>query len=78
METKKKFDILSKDYNEKLRELTDISKKIGVMLREYYTSEKLKSFSSFDEFLEDINFLCENGGLGKLLFIKEVEEIYFK
>ena len=65
---------LSLKYKQQLKEITETSKFIDKTLREYYTDEKLKSFKNFVEFLENINYVCEEGGTGKLLFIKYVQQ----
>lgn len=74
-------EVLSKltaKYRLQLKEISETSKTILNTLREYYTEDYLKTFKSFDEFLEDINFVCEEGGTGKLLFIKETQSNYAK
>ena len=73
----KLFAALSAKYREELKQICRTSQMIGVALHDWYTPDLIKSFATFDDFLEDINSLCEEGGTGKLLFIKEVEAIYF-
>lgn len=67
---------LSDKYNEQLKEISNTSKAIKKALEDHYTPEKLNEFKSFSEFLEDVNYLCENGGTGKVIFIKFIEDNY--
>lgn len=64
---------LSKKYHNQLKGISKTSKGILKLLKEHYTENKLKEFKNQEEFLDDINYVCENGGTGKLIFIKEVE-----
>ena len=59
-----------------MKEISKTSKKITASLRDYYSVDYLKTFKTFDDFLDDINNICEQGGTGKLLFIKEVSEYF--
>lgn len=74
---KNKIQSLSDKYNDQLKEISNTSKAIKKALEEYYTPERLNEFKSFNEFLEDINYLCENGGTGKVIFIKFIEDNCF-
>ena len=76
MKDNKKILKLTIKYKQQLKEISETSKLILTSLREYYTLDYIKTFKSFDDFLEDINFVCEEGGTGKLLFIKEVELLF--
>ncbi len=64
---------LSSTYKNQLKEITETSKNIHTILRNHYTEKRLSKFKSFNDFLEDINRICDGGGTGKLLFIKEIE-----
>ena len=65
-------------YKRQLKEISKTSKTISSTLRYYYTDDYLKTFNDFNDFLNDIDGLCEEGGIGKVLFIKEVENKFIE
>ncbi len=46
-------------------------------LEDYYKPEKIKSFNNWEDFLDDINYICETDSIAKPNFIKMVQENYF-
>jgi hypothetical protein len=74
---KSELSALALEYKNALKKAVKISDEIYRNLKEYYTPEKIKSFKNFEDFLEDINYVCETNSTGMLLFIKMVQENYF-
>lgn len=56
----------------------DITRAIIPILTDYYTDEKLMGYKTFDDVLDDLNWLCPDLGVGKLIAIGEIKERYKK
>lgn len=74
----RRLNELNIEYDSKLKELNNISRSIGNMLRLIYTREYLKEFKDLDEFLDELNSVFEHDGTAKLIFVNEVTELYNK
>ncbi len=69
---KNTFDILNSEHKDLIAQAFKKSSEIYMKLEEYYTDEKLKTFKTFDDFLEDINYLLETDSIAKPNFVKMV------
>lgn len=76
MDIKETLGVKCKIYKKQLTVASETSKEIQRDLIGYYTEELIKSFKSWDDLLCDINWICDDGGVGKLLAIKLIKDIY--
>jgi hypothetical protein len=71
------FSELAIEHKDLIKMASKKSNEIYKKLEDYYTSEKIKSFDSWDDFLEDINYMIETDSMAKPNFIKMVQKNYF-
>lgn len=65
-------------HKEQQKQLHETSSLIYQLLQQRYTEDKIKQFKDVNEFLDEVNEICESDCYSKLLFIKQTIEKYFK
>jgi hypothetical protein len=71
------FSKLSLEHEDLIKMAFKKSDEITNLLEFYYDSEKIKSFNTFEDFLDDINSMLETNSFSKPKFIRKIQENYF-
>lgn len=77
VDIKSDFSRLNADYLGYVALVVKVSDTIYGKLEEYYTEERIRKFTNFDQFLEDINDILETGSSAKLRFINNIKKKYY-
>lgn len=71
------FSELSLEHKNYIKMSSKKSDEIYNKLEEYYTADKIKTFNSWEDFLEDINYILETDSIAKPNFVRMVQKNYF-
>ena len=74
---KNSFSKLSEEHKKYTELAFAVSDSIYFELERYYTDDKIRTFKSFEDFLDDINYMIETSSFAKQKFIKHVHVNYF-
>lgn len=72
----RKIKSLETSYKRELTKAVQISRQAQKEILNYYTDDLIKSFKTWEDLLEDINFVCGDLGTGKLIAISLLKEKY--
>lgn len=76
-DVKSKFYKLSLEHKNYIKMAFKKSDEIYKKLEEYYTADKIKTFNSYEDFLEEINYILETDSIAKPNFVNMVQKNYF-
>lgn len=75
--TRKKLMDIRLEYQMQMMKAVELGKESEDILIDYYDDKILSNFLSWEDVLQDINYMCGDTGVGKLLAIRSIQ-IKFK